>query len=60
MSEIKQLAYALGAQIEGITISETLSDVQTAFIRKIWHEHHVILFREQKAKPNEIILPNLN
>ena len=55
MSEIKQLAYALGAQIEGITISETLSDVQTAFIRKIWHEHHVILFREQKAKPNEII-----
>ena len=55
MSEIKQLAYALGAQIKGIRVSEPLSDVQTAFIRKIWHENHVILFREQNAEPREII-----
>ena len=55
MSEIKQLAYALGAQIKGIRVSEPLSDVQTAFIQKIWHENHVILFREQKAEPREII-----
>ena len=55
MSEIKQLAYALGAQIKGIRVSEPLSDVQTAFIQKIWHENHVILFREQNAEPREII-----
>ena len=55
MSEIKQLAYALGAQIKGISVSEPLSDVQTALIQKIWHESHVILFREQNAEPREII-----
>ena len=55
MSEIKQLAYALGAQIKGIRVCEPLSDVQTAFIQKIWHENHVILFREQNAEPREII-----
>ena len=55
MSRVKQLAYALGAQIEGVSVSEPLSDVQTAFIKKIWHEHHIVLFREQKAEPREII-----
>ena len=55
MSEVKQLAYALGAQIEGVRVSEPLSDVQTAFIKKIWHEHHIVLFREQNAEPREII-----
>ena len=55
MSEVKQLAYALGAQIEGVSVSEPLSDVQTAFIKKIWHEHHIVLLREQNAEPREII-----
>ena len=55
MSEVKQLAYALGAQIEGVSVREPLSDVQTAFIKKIWHEHHIVLFREQNAEPREII-----
>ena len=55
MSEVKQLSYALGAQIEGVSVSEPLSDVQTAFIKKIWHEHHIVLFREQNAEPREII-----
>ena len=55
MSEVKQLAYALGAQIEGVRVSEPLSDVQTAFIKKIWHEHHIVLLREQNAEPREII-----
>ena len=55
MSEVKELAYALGAQIEGVRVSEHLSDVQTAFIKKIWNEHHIVLFREQNAEPREII-----
>ena len=55
MSEVKQLAYALGAQIEGVRVSEPLSGVQTAFIKKIWHEHHIVLFRDQYAEPREII-----
>ena len=55
MSEVKQLAYALGAQIEGVSVSEPLNDVQTAFIKKIWHEHHIVLLREQNAEPREII-----
>ena len=55
MSEVKQLAYALGALIKGFSVSEPLSDVQTAFIKKIWHEHHIVLFREQNAEPREII-----
>ena len=55
MSEVKQLAYALGAQIEGVRVNEPLSDGQTAFIKKIWHEHHIVLFREQNAEPREII-----
>ena len=29
--------------------------MQTAFIKKIWHEHHILLFREQNAEPREII-----
>ena len=55
MSKVKQLAYALGAQIEGVSVSEPLSDVQTAIIKKIWHEHHIVLLREQNAEPREII-----
>ena len=52
MSEVKQLAYALGAQIEGVRVSEPLSDVQTAFIKKIWHEH--ILFYLENKTPNPV------
>ena len=32
MSEVKQLAYALGAQIEGVSVCDPLSDGQTVVI----------------------------
>ena len=55
MSEVKQLGYGLGAQIKGVKINDALSSNKMAFVKKAWHEYHVILFRGQKAKPGELI-----
>ncbi|MED5474002.1 MAG: TauD/TfdA family dioxygenase [Pseudomonadota bacterium] len=55
MREVKQLGYVLGAQINGVKINDALSSDEIAFVKKVWHEHHVILFRGQKAKPGKLI-----
>ena len=56
MREVKQLGYVLGAQINGVKINDALSSDEIAFVKKVWHEHHVILFRGQKAKPTFFII----
>ena len=45
MREVKQLGYVLGAQINGVKINDALSSDEIAFVKNVWHEHHVILFR---------------
>ena len=43
--EVTRLANALGAEIRDVDISGHLSGGKIEAIRRIWHEHHVIVFR---------------
>ncbi len=45
---VTPLAYALGAEIEGVDINQTPSAELVAAISAAWHEHHVIVFRGQR------------
>ncbi|MBH67021.1 MAG: taurine dioxygenase [Rhodospirillaceae bacterium] len=55
MEEYRQLSYALGAEINGISLKNNLSAQAISFIKQIWNEHHVILLREQAAEPEDLI-----
>ena len=47
------LAYALGAEIRGIDITERKPEEEVLALREVWHEHHVIVFRDVKWTPDE-------
>jgi taurine dioxygenase len=49
--EVRPLSRAVGAEILGINLLETVSDAQIAEIRKIWLQHSVVFFREQPLEP---------
>jgi taurine dioxygenase len=51
--EIVRLGNALGAEIRGIDITQTPSDVEIDAIRKAWHAHHIIVFRDIDWTPSE-------
>jgi len=51
MSGIKPLNAALGAEITDIDLSQELSAEQTQFVRDAFHEHLVLLFRNQDLEP---------
>ena len=44
---VEPLSGALGAEIAGVDIGGSLDDATFAEIRKAWHEHLVIFFRDQ-------------
>jgi taurine dioxygenase len=44
---LHQLAPCIGAQIAGIDLSAPIDDVTFKFIEHAWHEHGVLLFRDQ-------------
>jgi taurine dioxygenase len=46
--DIKRLSPALGAEIRGIDLA-TISDVEFAAVQAAWHEHLVIILRDQKV-----------
>jgi taurine dioxygenase len=53
MIEIQPIAGALGAEISGIDLSQSLDDQAIAAIRKAFLEHLVIFFRGQKLEPQQ-------
>lgn len=55
MQGIRQLGYALGAEITGINIRDNLSPDAILRVKEIWHDHHIILLRNQIADPEDII-----
>jgi taurine dioxygenase len=49
--EIRRVAGALGAEINGVDLSRPLSDEDLSKIRNAWLEHLVIFFRDQPLAP---------
>lgn len=50
---VKPLAPYLGAEIEGIDLSQPLSNAQFDDIHQAFLKHHVIFFRDQKLTPEQ-------
>jgi taurine dioxygenase len=44
---VRKLAPAVGAMVSGVDLSQPLDDTTFAAIERAWHEHGVLLFREQ-------------
>jgi taurine dioxygenase len=53
--EIKRIAGALGAEINGVDLSRLLSEEDLSRIRHAWLEHLVIFFREQRLSPEQFM-----
>ena len=51
--KIIRLGNALGAEIRGIDIAKAPSDAEIDAIRKAWHAHHIIVFRDIDWTPDE-------
>lgn len=52
---VRPLSPALGAEIAGIDLREELSEAAFAAIVEAWHEHLIILFRDQTLSEDEQI-----
>ena len=52
--QVKRVAGALGAEISGVSL-KSLSERETADIRKAWLEHLVVFFRDQPLSPAEFM-----
>ena len=52
---VKPLSPALGAEISGVDLREDLSDQTVAKILEAWHQHLVILFRNQSLSEEDQI-----
>jgi len=53
--EARPLGYALGAEIIGFDMRDPLDTESVAAIREAWHQHHVIVLRDQNASPDDIL-----
>ena len=51
--KVIQLANALGAEIRDVDITERLPEEDINSIRHIWHQHHVIVFRDVVWSPDQ-------
>ncbi len=52
---IRKLGHALGAEITGINLAQPLSGDTYAEIETVFHEHAVIVFRDQQLTPEQQI-----
>ena len=50
--EVVRLANALGAEIRGLDITQSLFEKEIDAIRRAWHEHHVVIFRGVDWSPD--------
>jgi len=53
--EVKRIAGALGAEIHGVDLSQTLSNSELDSVHQAFLDHQVIFFREQKISPEQHI-----
>ena len=53
--DVRRVSDALGVEIRGVDLSEGLSEEQFAEIRRAFHEHAVIFFRDQTLTPEQHI-----
>jgi taurine dioxygenase len=53
--DIRPLSDAIGAEIRGIDLSKPLDDATVAAITDAWHEHIVLLFRDQDIDTDQQI-----
>lgn len=51
--DLRPIAGALGAEIHGIDLSETMNDETFAAVRQALHDHLVIFFRDQIFTPDQ-------
>ena len=51
----RPLGFALGAEILGIDMRDPIEPAVVEAVRQAWHEHHVIVLRDQSAEPDDII-----
>ena len=51
--EVKRLSDAIGAEIRGVDLREELDDDTVRAIEDAWHEHQVILFRDQEISNDQ-------
>ena len=51
--KVIKLANALGAEIRDVDITERLPEEDIDSIRHIWHQHHVIVFRDVVWSPDQ-------
>ena len=53
--DIQPLSEVIGAEVNGIDLSEPLDGDTVAAITDAWHEHIVLLFRDQEIDANQQI-----
>lgn len=52
---VKPLSGAVGAEIHGVNLLETVSDATIAAIREVWLKHGVIFFRDQPLDSDQFL-----
>ncbi len=55
MLSVRKTGAALGAEIQGVDLSQPLDNATVAEIDRLWLEHEVIFFRGQKLAPEDHI-----
>jgi alpha-ketoglutarate-dependent taurine dioxygenase len=53
--QVRRIAGALGAEIEGANLAKLLGDEQTAEIRRAWLDNLVLFFRDQPLTPDQFL-----
>jgi len=51
--KVRLTGAALGAEIQGVDLSQDIDDVMFSRIVDLWHEHEVVFFRDQKLTPEQ-------
>ncbi|MGH7035117.1 MAG: TauD/TfdA dioxygenase family protein, partial [Stellaceae bacterium] len=52
---VRKLTPAIGAEIEGVDLSRPLDSATIAAVRQAWHDHAVILLRDQQLSDEDQI-----
>jgi alpha-ketoglutarate-dependent taurine dioxygenase len=53
--DVRRVAGALGAEVQGVDLAHALDDNQVAALRDAWHEHLVLFFRDQDLTPAQFM-----
>jgi taurine dioxygenase len=53
--QVRRIAGALGAEIEGADLAKPLGDEQAAEIRRAWLDNLVLFFRDQPLTPDQFL-----